>query len=210
MTELDVADVPTGEETEVDHRHPNQTFSVTVEAEMVELSKTSRVVERDADGDHIETTESETIVLPIEDRQINQYTDFEATSESFESTAASKSDTEKIALVEVYPDQQLQWHNLVATVELELEPVYDDSVWDWELPALPAVRVSTAGRSDTYRSQTSRKVRVGREAVDTVRDGGGRLLVVTWREASGASRGSSSWSKFQPRSAVELQTQIEG
>lgn len=180
-----------------------ETLSLQVSEESVKLIKTFPEMVRDGDGEPIKTTSSESIQMDIEERLINQYTDFVAEHEGFQSTASSKSDTERIALVEVSDSGEITWHDPRVGVDWDsVKHLRDDSVWNHELTTLPGVKVKKTGsNNDRHRSHTKRKVRVGRDAVEEI---DGRLLVLKWRDANGSSRGDSGWSKFQPITAAEI------
>jgi hypothetical protein len=68
------------------------------------------------------------------------------------------------------------------------------------------VKVKKTASSDTHRTYTKRKIRVERQAVEAA---DGRLLVLKWRDADGASKGNSGWSKFQPIAATEFRMEAD-
>jgi hypothetical protein len=146
--------------------------------------------------------------MDTERQSINQYVEFTAEYEGFSSSVSSKSDTERIALVEVSDDGDITWHDPRASVDFDsIRILRDDTVWNHELTALPGVKVKKTGSStDRRRSYTKRKVRVERQAVEAA---DGRLLVLKWRDADGSSRGTSGWSKFQPIMATEIRMEAD-
>lgn len=187
------------------------TLSLRISEERVELAKEVPKIESEIldDGSvkNRETTETKSVQMCLSEQSINQYTDFTAESEKFESTVSGKSDVERIALVEVSSDNEINaWHDPRGSVCRDsVIRLHDDSVWDHKLADLQGVKVkNTGGSSDTHRSYSKRKVRVSREAVEAADD---RLIVLKWRDASGASKGNSGWSKFQPVAATEIRVE---
>lgn len=180
-------------------------LSVAVGTDKIELIQESPTHDRTEDGDYDLSLTETTVSISLTERPVNQYSEFETQSESFNSTVASKSDSERFALVEIDPDGDIAFYPTHTPRSHDsLYPVHDDSVWGMRLDGVPGVLVSVTSRTDTCESYSKRKIRVTREAVDHVRDAGGRLVGVKWREASGGSRNNASWSTFEGIEAVEF------
>jgi len=157
------------------------------------------------DGGYELDLEETTVSISLTERVVNQYTEFETRSRSFNSTTGSESDSERFALVVIDQGGDLTFHPTYTPRSHDsLYPVDDDSVWGLRLQDVPGVLVSRSSQTGTYESHSTTKIRVTREAVDHVRDAGGRLIGVTWRNASGSSKGNSGWSKFEGIEAVEF------
>lgn len=175
-------------------------LAVDITEQSIELIQTSPAMEYVGESKYPTKVEkSRSVTMDIQTRSVNQYTEFEATHESFRSRLASNSDTERIALLEIGNSGSVEWHSVGARNTDSLS--WTDSVWTSKLSSMPAVLQQREQTSDTYRSYSRRKIRVTRPAIEAVE---GRLIVVKWREASGGSEGNSSWREFTPRTAVEL------
>lgn len=182
----------------------SKTLSLRVNERGVELTKTySEKTNEEDNNTPRETTSSESIQMEIEKQSINQYTHFTDEYEGFSSSISSKTDTTRIALVEINDDGDISWHDPRARNNSDSVRYLQDgtTVWSYELTALPGVKVQKTGlSSDRHPRQTKRKVRVERQAVEAV---DGRLLILKWRD--GVSREDTlEWSNFKPIMATEI------
>jgi len=195
----------TAERTVVEDQLPTlHRLSIAVNPKTVEV-----VIERPThkigdSGQYKQVLEDTVISLELDKQEINQYTDIETQSESFNSRSASKSDRERFALVEVDPDGGVDFYPTQIAAHDSLYPIHDDSVWGMRLDGIPGVLVSRVSRTDTCESYRETKIRITREAVDHVRESGCRLIGIKWREASGGSVNNNSWSKSEGIEAVEF------
>jgi len=189
------------------HYYPNGKETVTVKKEAGEIiaERKTPYAGRDEDGNQTTKYESKSILFDdIETRKVNQYAEFTREFESFDSTAASKSDSEVLKVV-LIDGGDMEIIDAADTPEEDWGFRYDEhgqpNGYSHEKHDMEMTKQSR--RVDQNRSTGSARLKINRSVVDRH----DTVFVIKYRDASGASRGSSSWSKFEPIRAVRLEAE---